>query len=239
MVPLEKLLAGAREHRSRTGRPLVTLSYAQSLDGCIAARPGEKLALSGPQSMHMTHQLRAMHGAILIGIGTLLADDPLLTVRLVRGRDPQPIVLDSHLRIPLEAALLKNPRHPWIACLGEADPEKMVDLEALGVRILALSSDTEGLVSLPSLLERLAGLGVNSLMVEGGARVIGAFLKQGLADRLILTIAPVFLGGMRSIGGDIFTARPGSPLNYPGLKNTGIEQLGRDLVIWGDLNNSV
>src|SRR3989304_8693232 len=95
MVPIDQLIAGAREHRQRLGRPLVTLSYAQSLDGCIAARAGERLALSGPESMRLTHRLRAAQDAILVGIGTVPADNPRLTVHLVQGQDPQPIVLDS------------------------------------------------------------------------------------------------------------------------------------------------
>jgi 3,4-dihydroxy 2-butanone 4-phosphate synthase/GTP cyclohydrolase II len=239
MVPLEKLVAGAQEHRSQTGRPLVTLSYAQSLDGCIAARPGEKLALSGSESMQMTHQLRAMHDAILVGIGTLLADDPRLTVRLVQGQDPQPIVMDSHLRIPLEAGLLQNTRRPWIACLEDANPKKSAELEALGVNLLHISADSAGCVSAPALLERLAHININSLMVEGGARVISTFLQHKLVDRIVLTVAPVFLGGLRAVSQHSFAAQSGPPGLYPRLQEVGVEQLGRDLVIWGNLNAGV
>src|SRR5262249_3832268 len=97
------LVQRAAAHPRRTGRPFVTLSYAQSVDGSIAARPGQPLALSGAQSMTLTHQLRVAHDAILVGIGTVLADNPRLTVRLVEGKNPQPIVADSHLRFPLSA----------------------------------------------------------------------------------------------------------------------------------------
>jgi GTP cyclohydrolase II len=239
MVPLERLLAGAQEHRSRTGRPLVTLSYAQSLDGCIAARSGEKLALSGPESLQLTHRFRAMHDAILVGIGTLLADDPRLTVRLAPGQDPQPIVLDSHLRIPLEAGLLQNPRRPWLACLEDSDTGKAAVLEELGGKILHISADSGGRVSMPALLECLADLGINSLMVEGGARVISGFLQQNLVDRIVLTIAPLFLGGLRAVGQDVFTTRPGAASPFPRLQESGAERLGNDLVVWGSLNKSV
>jgi riboflavin-specific deaminase-like protein len=239
MVPLEKLLAGAQEHRSQTGRPLVTLSYAASLDGCIAGRAGEKLALSGPESMRMTHHLRALNDAILVGIGTLLADDPRLTVRLVQGQDPQPILLDSHLKIPLEAGLLQNARRPWIACLEDADPKKSAELEAQGADLLHIAADSAGCVSAPALLERLARLEINSLMVEGGARVISTFLQYKLVDRIVLTVAPVFLGGLRAVGQEVFTARS-DPLGlYPRLQEMGVEQLGSDLVVWGNLNTSV
>ena len=236
MVPLEKLLAGAREHRYQTGRPLVTLSYAVSLDGCIAARAGEKLVLSGPEAMQMTHQLRALHDAILVGIGTVFADNPRLTVRLVPGQDPQPIVLDSHWRIPLEAGLLQNTRRPWIACLEGANPNKSAELEALGVNLLRFPADSAGCVSAQALLERLAGLEINSLMVEGGARVISTFLQQNLVDRIVLTVAPVFLGGLRAVGQDAFTAWSGYANPYPRLQEMGVEQLADDLILWGVLN---
>ena len=103
MEQIEVLLRGASDYHQSVGRPFVTLSYAQSLDGCIAAKRGQPLALSGPQSLTLTHQLRSAHDAIMVGIGTLLADNPRLTVRLVEGRDPQPVVLDSRLRFPSEA----------------------------------------------------------------------------------------------------------------------------------------
>ena len=92
MVPIDSWLADAHNFRQVHGRPLVTLSYAQSLDGCISLRPGIPTALSGPEAMRLTHRLRAAHDAILVGIGTILADDPRLTVRLVEGRNPQPVV---------------------------------------------------------------------------------------------------------------------------------------------------
>src|SRR5205823_12555295 len=113
---------GAAEQHRHSSRPFVTLSYAQSVDGSIAARPGQPLALSGALSMTLTHQLRAAHDAILVGIGTVLADNPRLSVRLVEGKDPQPIVADSRLRLPLSANLLyQHPLSPWIASGDQAD----------------------------------------------------------------------------------------------------------------------
>ena len=236
MVPFEKQLAGAQEHRERLGRPLVTLSYAQSLDGCIAARAGERLALSGPELMHLTHQLRAADNAILVGIGTVLADNPRLTVRLVQGQDPQPIVLDSHLRIPLEASLLQNSRQPWIICLEDADPIKSVELESFAACLVRLPADNAGRVSIPALLECLASSEINSLMVEGGARVISTFLHQNVVDWIILTIAPVFLGGLRAVDQEVLSDGSRSASPYPRLQNVGMERLGNDLIVWGNLN---
>ena len=230
MVPIDLLLAGAAEHRRITGRPLVTLSYAQSLDGSIAARRGSPLRLSGAESMALTHRLRAAHDAILVGISTVLSDDPHLNVRLVQGGDPQPVVLDSHLRFPLEARLLSGACPPWIATLPGADPQKQVQLERLGARVLKLPPGADGRVSLPALLECLGEIGMNSLMVEGGSSVITAFLRQKLVDRLVLTIAPVLVGGLRAIE-DV-----GRIANPSYIQDTGYERLGDDLIVWGKIS---
>jgi len=231
MVPIDRLLADAKAHRLRVGRPLVTLSYAQSLDGSIAARRGESTPLSGHEALILTHRLRAVHDAILIGVGTVLADNPRLTVRLVEGKNPQPIVLDSNLRLPMEAELLRGERSPWVATTEFADPDRQTALEADGARILKFPTDKSGQVSLPAVLERLADLDVNSVMVEGGARVITSFLSQLLVDQVVLTIAPIFMGGLSAL-------EPESLLkeSFPHLKNMGYEQLGKDLVVWGNLD---
>lgn len=207
-------------------RPLVTLAYAQTLDGSIAL-PGQRLALSGPESMRLTHELRAAHDGILVGIGTVLIDDPRLTVRLVPGRNPQPIVLDSRLRIPLTANLLKHPdRRPWVAAT-DPDPERQSALEAIGARVIR----TPALVSridLPALLEALGTMGITRLMVEGGAQVIASFLRERLVDRLVLTVSPRMMDGVRAVGA---MGEAGVELN-----NVCYRQLGSDLIVEADLH---
>ena len=123
-VALEPLLTGINQHFQEQGRSWVTLSYAQSLDGSIAARRGSPLVLSGSATLEITHHLRSRHAAILVGIGTLLADDPQLTVRLVPGEDPQPVVLDSQLRFPLDARLLQTTKSPWIMASRNAPADR-------------------------------------------------------------------------------------------------------------------
>lgn len=238
MVPYDKWLAEASAFRRRAGRPLVTLSYAQSLDGSITTRRGVPQAISGPDSLVLTHQLRAAHDAILVGIGTILADNPRLTVRLVEGKDPQPIVLDTHLRFPLYANLLQHPSPPWIATSELAEAQKSAALEAAGARLLRLPTQSADEIDLALLLERLAELEIDSLLVEGGARVITAFLRQRLADQVVLTIAPVFLGGLRAVeellGRDSSAElTPVSSLSFPRLVNMGFAGWGEDLVVWG------
>lgn len=181
-------------------RPFVTIAFAQSIDGSLAAEPGKPLPLSGPESAAYTHHLRAAHDAILVGIGAVLADNPRLTVRLADGPHPQPIVVDSRLRFPDGAALLSHPTHPvWIATTAAAPEDRLQALCSAGAVALVLPADPHGRVSLPDLLDELGARGIQRLMVEGGAAVITAFLSQGLADRLSVTIAPRLVAGVRAL----------------------------------------
>jgi len=206
-------------------RPLVTLTYAQSLDGSIAAVPGRPLALSGPESTTFTHQLRAAHDAILVGIGTVLADNPRLTVRLASGPDPQPVVLDSHLRFPLDANLLRHPRPPWIATTARAAPERQAALEAAGARVIRFPADDCGRVHLSALLDALADAGIKTLMVEGGSAVVTSFLSARLVDRVALTLAPRLVGGLRAVA---------APCDLR-LQNVTCRPLGIDLIVEADV----
>jgi len=238
-MPVEKVISildqvgeclrSAGAHRRRSGRPFVTLSYAQSLDGSIAGRPGRPLALSGPQAMALTHGLRAAHEAILVGIGTVLADNPRLNVRLVEGPDPQPVIVDSRLRFPPYAELLKNSGSPWIATNEDADPERRQVLEAAGARVLVLPG-SNGWVDLAGLLNHLGSMGINSLMVEGGAQIITSFLASRLVDQVVLTIAPLLVGGLRVVDHLGHSSRR----RLPRLKNLSYQQLGDDLVLRGE-----
>ena len=211
------------------GRPFVTLSYAQSLDGSITRQRGEPMALSGQESLTLTHQLRTGHDAILVGIGTVLADDPRLTVRLVTGPDPQPVIVDSQLRLPLTAKLLTtHPHKPIVATTETADPQKEAALQAVGATVLRLQPREIGQVSLPHLLVGLHKRGIRRLMVEGGAGIITSFLAGQLVDRLVITVAPLLVGGLNAVGN----------LNghgLPQLKNPQTQWLGKDMILSGDV----
>ena len=212
-------------------RPSVSLCYAQSLDGSLAAQPGESLSLSCPESLILTHQLRATHDAILVGIGTVLADDPSLTVRHAPGNHPQPIILDGRLRFPLESRMLvDNPHQPWIMTTPQAPPRRLKALEAIGARVFPIAADENGLVSLVEMLRKLAFLGIKRLMVEGGAQVLSAFLRQGLADRICITIAPCLVGGMNVLD------RRKTGESYPELGEIQYERHGTDIVVFALLS---
>ncbi|MBN1241086.1 MAG: RibD family protein [Spirochaetales bacterium] len=178
-------------------RPFVTLTWAQALDGSIASAPGTRTAISGPESLALTHRLRAAHDAILVGVGTVLADDPSLTVRYAEGVDPRPVVLDARLRTPGSARLFGDgTRSPIIVGAVGADRGAEAALEASGARILLLEPDPDGRPHLADCLEALYAEGVRRLMVEGGASVLAAFLAEDLADELVVTVAPRILAGL-------------------------------------------
>ena len=216
-------------------RPLVTLSYAQSLDGSIAVQRGSPLAISGENSNKMTHQLRSAHDSILVGIGTLLSDNPRLNVRFAAGPSPQPIILDSRLRIPVDCRIMQeHPHKPWLAAAKTAPDNKIDKMEKAGAEVLLLPVDSSGQIDLPALLENLWKKGIFSLMVEGGAAVITSFLNQGLVDYAVITIAPAFIGGFNVlINGNLSQGDWFDISAFPVLDHPQFQQYGKDLVVWG------
>lgn len=228
----DRLLAVADQIRLPENRPFVTLSYAQSLDGSIAIMQGERTQISGPESTRLTHQLRANHDAILIGIGTLLADDPHLTVRFVEGHNPQPVVLDRNLRIPVDSYLVQsNP--PWIVTLEDADPDKVQELISLGAKLIYVPDSKPGHLHIDRILEALHARGIQRLMVEGGARVITSFLEARLIDFMVVTISPLILGGLPAVS---FPRRVGSTTKtkeFIKLDRMNTTFNGEDLVVFG------
>jgi 3,4-dihydroxy 2-butanone 4-phosphate synthase/GTP cyclohydrolase II len=208
-------------------RPFVTLSYAQSLDGSIAQRDGRPLALSSPPSLFRTHVLRARHDGLLVGVGTILADDPQLTVRHAAGPDPQPVILDTHLRTPLPSRVLSNPRRPWFVAGSPVAAARRAPLVAAGAQVLEAARSPDNLIDLPSALALLAARGLRSLMVEGGSRVLRSFLAARLVDWVVITLAPTFVAGKPVL--------PSAPGDLPGIRLLGWEPSGPDLILWGEL----
>ena len=200
--------------------PVVTLSWAQSSAGAIAAVGGAPIALSGPSSLSLTHRLRGMHAAILVGIETVLSDDPQLSVRLAAGPQPQPVVLDSRLRFPISARLLSRlDRKPWIFHAGIAGAAAEDQLVRAGARLFKVARGPEGL-DLREVLRTLRAEGIESVMVEGGARVLGAFMSLGCAAQAVITVSPSDITGVQGPG-------------IPEFASTMREPYDGDLVIWG------
>jgi len=236
MIPVDSLLSDAKGHRARTGRPLTTLSYAQSLDGSIALYRGERTELSGSESLALSHRLRSAHDAVLVGIGTILSDGPQLNVRLVPGSNPLPVVLDSSLRFPMDGnPLLNATPSPLVVTLPGADGCKSEALEDAGVRVLRVKPDAEGRVDVKTLVTELGRMGLDTLMVEGGAKVITSFLSEGLVDLFVITVVPRMIGGLHAVESGLTERNSGLPdeAELPEFVILGSERSGPDLVVWG------
>ena len=228
MERIKNWLAAARTEFNLLERPQVTLSYAQSLDGCLTLTRGQPFTLSSRDALSVTHMLRSMHSATLVGIGTVIANNPRLNVRYVDGPDPRPVILDSHLRIPLDSKLLeRSENQPWIACGPTADEEKFGELEARNVRVITCRLNAHRQVDLADLLFQLKESGIHSLMVEGGAGVITNFLAAQLVDLAVLSIAPVWLGGFRGVD------HPMAESKILQMTEVHSEWFGHDLTVWG------
>ena len=185
-------------------RPFVSLKFAETLDGKLATAARDSHFVTGQEAHVYSHYLRKTHDAILVGIGTVLDDDPELTTRLVEGRNPVRIVLDSRARIPLTAKVLQGETKTLLITGTEADAEKCNTLQRLNdVEVVALPCEN-GKISIPALLQVLYEHEITSVLVEGGSEVLGSFLDAGMADRVYAFIAPKLVGGkdaLPSIGG--------------------------------------
>ncbi len=228
-------LEHARRCRQDHRLPYVTVTYAQSLDGSIARSEGETLQLSNSYSQRLTHQVRAVHDAILVGINTVVRDNPRLNVRLVDGENPQPVVVDSRLRFPLDANLLRDPCvRPIIVASDRASDKKESRLTDLGAKVFRVSERDDGLLELAQIFTFLKRFEYQSVMVEGGASIITNMLTSRLAHQLLLTISPRFVGGLRAVNPQHGSASD----RMPRLRNVQYQWLKEDLIIRGDLNGT-
>jgi 5-amino-6-(5-phosphoribosylamino)uracil reductase/diaminohydroxyphosphoribosylaminopyrimidine deaminase/5-amino-6-(5-phosphoribosylamino)uracil reductase len=215
--------------------PWVTIKYAQTLDGRIATRGGESQWISSSDSLVYAHELRACHDAILVGVGTVLRDNPKLTVRLVDGPNPLRVVADSSLRTPPDTALLDAPTQVLIAATAAADLARRASLEARGAQIVVLPAGDDGRVDLQVLLTALVARGVRSVLVEGGAEMITSLLRRRLAHRLVVCVAPKVLGAGVEAVGDLDIARLDDAVTF---RDAGFRFCGTDVLFEGDVENA-
>jgi diaminohydroxyphosphoribosylaminopyrimidine deaminase/5-amino-6-(5-phosphoribosylamino)uracil reductase len=237
-----KQLNEAYIHWVQTGRPFTTIKTGMTLDGKIATAGGESQWITDEAARVQAHQLRAGVDAILVGIGTILRDNPTLTARFSDGprslalRQPLRIVVDSRLQTPLKAAVLQHQAvaHTLIATTTAASTRKVELLKAKGIDVLVLPK-LDDHVSLPMLWSRLGQLGVTSLLVEGGSEINAAVLRGQLAQRLRCYVAPILLGGQNAkslFGGQ----SPRRLQDAVPLKNLRIAPVGRDMLIEADIS---
>ncbi len=185
-------------------RPFVHVKIAQSLDGSITSGPGMSRWITSVPSRRLVHQWRAEHDAVLVGAGTVAADNPRLNVRMAKGRNPQIVVLDGKLSISPDARLFRTTRAPYIVVnrqIGGKRPLKIRKLVSRGAIIIRISGQG-GRVPLASVLQELHRRGIGSILVEGGAEVFRMFLEEKLVDQISLFVAPRFVGkGLRALSG--------------------------------------
>jgi 5-amino-6-(5-phosphoribosylamino)uracil reductase/diaminohydroxyphosphoribosylaminopyrimidine deaminase/5-amino-6-(5-phosphoribosylamino)uracil reductase len=211
----------------------VTLHYAQTLDGRIATRTGHSQWISCDESLRLAHRLRAEHDAVLVGVGTVLADNPRLTVRLVPGTSPLRVIADSSVRLPLDANVLTDGAAPTlVAATDRAPAERREELRRLGAEVLTVPAGEDGHLDLGGLLAGLAGRGIRSVLIEGGSGIITAAFRGGLADRLVLCIAPRLVGSGLSAVGDLQIRQMDQALRFT---HSSFRMVGSDLVFEGEL----
>jgi GTP cyclohydrolase II len=212
-------------------RPYVVLKYAQTVDGRIATRRGDAKWISSEAERRISHGLRAACDAVLVGVDTAIIDDPQLTVRMVPGSSPLRVVLDSTLRLPSTARLLDNRAGTVVITTESSSEKRRAALRERAVGVHVVDAGPRG-VDLASALQTLLGLGVGSLLVEGGARVITSFFAEKLVDRLVLGIAPTIMGaGIDSVG-DLGVASVAESVR---LTNRSVHQAGDDLLVAADV----
>ena len=215
--------------------PFIALKHAMSLDGKIAAYTGMSRWITGEEARTHAHRLRNCYSALMAGIGTVLADDPLLTCRIPGGRNPVRIILDTHLRIPLSSRIAATAGSvPTIIVTCSSDREARKRFEDSGCRVLEAESGSDGRIALSPLMKRLGDEGIDSILVEGGGTVAWSLLAEGLVNKVYGYIAPKIIGGR-----DALTPVEGEGVRSPDeafvLRHMEMRMLGPDLLIEGDL----
>lgn len=219
-----------------TQMPFVVLKSAMSLDGKIAAYTGHSQWITGSEARERVHQLRDCYDGILVGIGTVLADNPSLTTRLsYPGKNPLRIIVDSKARIPLDAQVITDGLPTVLAVTSQAPHSKLETLRACGVQVLLVDSK-QGRVNLPQLFKTLGQQGITSILVEGGASINAAVLEENLVDKVQWFIAPKIIGGKDApgpVGGNGVADVNHAKL----LEDIKMETMGEDILISAYVRN--
>ena len=227
-------------HYIRTGTPYVAMKYAMTMDGKIACYTGDSKWVTGEESMAHVQTLRNHYKGIMAGIGTVLADDPMLNCRIEGRRDPIRIIADSHLRIPMDSQLVRTAgQQPLIvACLPDADEEKAAQLQEKGVEVLRIpgvttadiTEEQKEVISLPVLMKELGARKIDGILLEGGGQLNESALQAGIVDRIYCYIAPKIFGG----------AQAKTPVEGQGLTRAadawqfnriGMQEFGQDILL--------
>ncbi|MBI9084745.1 MAG: bifunctional diaminohydroxyphosphoribosylaminopyrimidine deaminase/5-amino-6-(5-phosphoribosylamino)uracil reductase RibD [Desulfobacterales bacterium] len=223
-----------------SGLPFVVVKCAATLDGRIATRTGDSRWVTGEAARRRVHRMRHALDAILVGVGTVISDDPSLTTRLpdIKGRDPVRVILDTRLSIPENARVLRldSSAETLIFCGDQASADKRRLIQKSGARVLT-APVSHGRINVKALMPLLAEAGITSVLIEGGSRVIASALAAGVADKVSFFYAPKILGGDDGVP---VCRGPGAGLmsDCLQLRHTRVERLGDDILIEGYLNQN-
>jgi len=215
----------------KTKKPFVILKLATSLDGKIATSTGDSKYITSKEARIYVHQLRNDVDAVMVGINTIIRDNPLLDSRLVKGKNPTKIIVDSTLKISERAKVLKDPSKVIIVTTNKAPRKKIDKLHQKGVRIISLKPK-KGLVDLKELIKELGKSEISSVMIEGGAELSGNAIKEGVVDKLLIFSAPKIIGNGLGPIKDLGITKVNEAIK---LKNILTKNIGKDLLVEGYL----
>ena len=215
----------------KTKKPFVILKVAMSLDGKIATSKGDSKYITSKEARTYVHEIRSSVDAVMVGLNTVLRDNPELTVRHVEGKDPLKIVVDSQLKIPKNCNLMKEPSKLIIATTNKASKKDIVKLEQKGIRIIITKSQ-KGMVDLNDLMKQLGKHEIMSIMMEGGSQLNSSAIKDGVVDKVIIFTAPKIIGNGVGAIGNLGVTKINKAIP---LKGHSFRKIGKDLLIEGYL----
>ena len=215
----------------RTKRPFVLIKVAMSVDGRIATKTGDSKYITSKEARTYVHQLRSEVDAVMVGLNTVLRDNPELTPRLVKGKDPMKIVVDSNLKIPKNCNLIKNPAKLIIAVTSKAKKGDIRKMQQKGVTII-LAKSKMGMVDLQDLMKQLGKHEITSVMIEGGSELNSSAIKDRVVDKILIFTAPKIIGNGLGAIGNLGVNTIDKAIN---LKNPVAKKIGKDILIEGYL----
>lgn len=213
----------------KTKRPFVIIKVAMSLDGRIATKTGDSKYITSKEARTYVHELRTEADAVMVGLNTVLRDNPELTPRLVKGKDPMKIVVDSKLKIPKNCNLMKDPTKLIIATTNMAPKNEIKKLQQKGINVI-ITKAQKGLVDLQDLVKQLGKHEITSVMIEGGSELNSSAIKAGIVDKILIFAAPKIIGNGLGAIGSLGISKIDKAIN---LKNPVTRKIGKDLLIEG------
>jgi len=215
----------------KTKRPFVTIKVAMSADGRIATKTGDSKYITSKDARAYVHQLRTEADAVMVGLNTVLRDNPELTPRLYKGKDPMKVVVDSSLKIPKNCNLMKDPAKLIIATTAKAPKGEIKKLQQKGINII-IAKTNKGLVDLEDLMKQLGKHEITSIMIEGGSELNSSAIKEGVVDKILIFTAPKLIGNGLGAIGNLGVDKINKAIN---LKNPVVKKIGNDILIEGYL----